>query len=273
TLMRLSLDSRLLRSAGAGLTRSRESRLRLRDEAGCMRSHNPYTTATLIISDMNLRNWMDSTVLSLRKQKEFVNSIDMKRMFFDSQWIPTRDILYIQKTETAENIRFILTRYGSPDREENDLCGNRYYWYGPIAIIVRKDRNVICGLAGNPPEQVSVAEWVKAMGYQITKPRNHPLPMCFEELLTGRNEVRVRNPNDFVVTVGLRQGKQGKDIQVPANGVQSVSVPDGKYDIYFVYSSKPDALFQGDSFTLTNNGVEIQIVKVVNGNYNIKQVK
>ncbi|MHB9023414.1 MAG: ankyrin repeat domain-containing protein [Armatimonadota bacterium] len=98
-------------------------------------------------------------------------------------------------------------------------------------------------------------------------------PTFPQAIPAGANEVRVRNPNDFVVTVGLRQGKQGKDFQVPANGVQSVSVPNGKYDIYFVYSSKPDALFQGDSFTLANNGVEIQIVKVVNGNYNIKQVK
>jgi len=40
-----------------------------------------------------------------------------------------------------------------------------------------------------------------------------------------------------------------------------------------VYSSKPDELFQGDSFTLNGNGVEIQIVKVVSGNYSIRQVK
>jgi len=55
--------------------------------------------------------------------------------------------------------------------------------------------------------------------------------------------------------------------------VETVYVPDGKYDIYFVYSNKPQALFQGDSFTLNGNGVEIQIVKVVDENYNIRQVK
>ncbi len=91
--------------------------------------------------------------------------------------------------------------------------------------------------------------------------------------LQGANPVRVRNPNDFAVATGIRLGTRGKNFNVAANGVQTVYVPNGKYDIYFVYSDNPDALFQGDSFTLNNNGVEIQIVKVVNGNYGIRQVK
>jgi hypothetical protein len=95
----------------------------------------------------------------------------------------------------------------------------------------------------------------------------------YELPLEGRNPVRIRNSNDFSVTVSLRSGKRGKDFDVSANGVSTVYVPDGRYNIYFVYSSRPDALFQGDSFRLNRNGVEIQIVKVVNGNYNIRQVK
>ncbi len=95
----------------------------------------------------------------------------------------------------------------------------------------------------------------------------------FKGVLRGPNEVRIKNPNDFVVTAGLRSGGQGKDLTVPANGSASVFVPDGKYDIFFVYSNRPDALFQGDSFALDHNGVEIQVVKVVGGNYRIRQVK
>lgn len=97
-------------------------------------------------------------------------------------------------------------------------------------------------------------------------------PPYLEEL-RGRNEVRIRNPNGFVVKAGIRSGRQGKDLDVPANGAESVLIPDGRYDIFFVYSDKPDALFQGDAFSLNNNGVEIQIVKVVGGNYGIRQVK
>jgi hypothetical protein len=95
----------------------------------------------------------------------------------------------------------------------------------------------------------------------------------FDQPLVGPNEVRVRNPNEFAVQVGVRSGNKGKDFQVAASGVASISVPDGKYDIYFVYSDNPEALYQGDSFTLSDNGVEIQIVKVVNGNYGIRRVR
>ena len=91
--------------------------------------------------------------------------------------------------------------------------------------------------------------------------------------LGGNNEVRVRNPNVFSVQAEIRSGAKRKTIDVPPNGVGSVFISNGKYDIYFVYSDKPDALFQGDSFTLNDNGVEIQIVKAVNGNYGIRQVK
>ncbi len=68
-------------------------------------------------------------------------------------------------------------------------------------------------------------------------------------------------------------GWQCKDFEVSANGVSSAYVPNGRYDIYLQYSSDPEGLYQGDSFTLSNNGVEIQIVKVVNGNYGIRKVK
>lgn len=91
--------------------------------------------------------------------------------------------------------------------------------------------------------------------------------------LRGQNEVRIRNPNTFAVTAGIRAGHGGKNLVVPSSATRSVYVPDGNYRIYFVYSTKPDALFQGDDFSLRNSGVEIQIVKVVGGNYRIRQVK
>lgn len=96
---------------------------------------------------------------------------------------------------------------------------------------------------------------------------------AFAAHLNGPREVRVRNPNDFVVQAGVRKDNSGVNLEIPANGTRSVYVPDGKYEIYFVYSNKPDALFKGDDFTLDGHGVEIQIVKVVGGNYGIRQVK
>ena len=95
----------------------------------------------------------------------------------------------------------------------------------------------------------------------------------YKSILRGPNEVRLKNPNDFGVTAGIRKGQYGTNFYIPANGRNSVYIPDGRYEIYFVYSSNPDGLFKGDSFTLVGNGVEIQIVKIVGGNYGIRRIK
>jgi hypothetical protein len=125
--------------------------------------------------------------------------------------------------------------------------------------------------APRPKEAVPAAKPKEAV--PAVKPKSPTSLPPFKEALRGTNPVRVRNPNSFAVSTGLRMGDKGKDFSVPPNGVNTVYVPNGMYDVYFVYSDKPDALFQGDSFTLIGEGVEIQIVKVVNGNYGIRQVK
>jgi hypothetical protein len=174
-----------------------------------------------------------------------------------------------------------------------DLGGKRF-GYGSIVVVEGTTAAATFRLA-RPADKIVTTQDVKVFGKKYTKgafdvPANgkigplssapekkgkikkSPLPE-FKRELSGNNEVRVRNPNTFSVAAGLRAGDKGKDFEVPANGVKSVYVPDGKYDIYFVYSDKPDNLFQGDSFTLNGNGVEIQIVQVVNGNYDIRQVR
>lgn len=91
--------------------------------------------------------------------------------------------------------------------------------------------------------------------------------------LDGHLEVRIKNPNDFNVRVALRSRGRGRDLVAGANSSESVRVPEGRYDIYFQYSSDPKSLYQGDTFTLGDRGIEIQIVRVVNGNYGIRKVK
>ena len=117
---------------------------------------------------------------------------------------------------------------------------------------------------GHPANEVSQTDKNGA------PPTNWPR---YSQDLKGLLEVRIKNPNDFKARVGLRSTGNGKDLIVPPNGTGSVSVPNGHYDIYFNYSTDPRGLYQGDSFTLENNGVEITITKVVNGNYGIRKVK
>lgn len=91
--------------------------------------------------------------------------------------------------------------------------------------------------------------------------------------LAGGNEVRVHNPNHFSAVAGIRSQAGGKDLVVPANGVRSAYLPNGKYETYFIYLNQPEVLYQGDDFTVKDNRVEIQIKNAVGGKYGTRQVK
>jgi hypothetical protein len=93
------------------------------------------------------------------------------------------------------------------------------------------------------------------------------------DALAGSNPVRVTNPNEFGVQVELRSRGLARAFAVQPNDSTTVHVADGTYDIFFVYSNEEDATYQGDGFTLSHNGVEIRIVKVVDGNYGIRRVR
>lgn len=97
------------------------------------------------------------------------------------------------------------------------------------------------------------------------------LPSYTTELSRGQNEIRVQNPNSFAVSVGVRSGSHGKNFSVSGGGRNSIYVPDGAYSIYFIYSNDATALYQGDSFTLFGNGIEIRIVESIGGNYGIRR--
>jgi hypothetical protein len=95
----------------------------------------------------------------------------------------------------------------------------------------------------------------------------------FKEPAKGTREVRIVNPNDFSISVALISGQKGTHFSVKANGSASTYVLDGRYEVFFIYSSEPNSLYQGDTFALTGNGLQIPIVKVADGNYGIRKVK
>jgi hypothetical protein len=147
----------------------------------------------------------------------------------------------------------------------------------PVLAELRVEPEVVAQLRPNPKADQQRAPMPGRSppgSLDLRDPFESP-PRGWPELsgeLAGRMEVRIKNPNDFRVRVGLRRGEGGLDFLVPASGVQSVHVPNGHYDIYFQYSNDPSSVYQGDSFTLNNNGVKIQIVQVVDGNYGIRKV-
>lgn len=168
------------------------------------------------------------------------------------------------------------------DGEQLKVCLNLSDGKAPGVLEVKKGTNHALfvlekeirppGPAGRPPATVKPGKTPAFRRREAAPdaPKGWP---AFSGSLSGRIEVRISNPNEFAVTAGLRLGKKGKDFSIPAGATRSVYVPNGRYDIYFRYSNDDEGIYQGDSFTLAGNGVEIQIVKRTDGNYGIRKVK
>lgn len=92
--------------------------------------------------------------------------------------------------------------------------------------------------------------------------------------LTGRNEIRVTNPNAYGVQVQIRTGSMASNFEVLPRGTAATRGPSGHYQIFFIYSNEPEALYQGDDFDLSDGeGIEIQLVRQVGGNYGVRRVR
>jgi hypothetical protein len=96
----------------------------------------------------------------------------------------------------------------------------------------------------------------------------------FTTPLYGHNEVRIKNPNPFSITMAIRGiNGSGMDLNVPAQRHNSVFIPDGDYTIYFSFSDGSQALYRGDNFSLSDEGFEINIGQAVDSNYTIRRVE
>ncbi len=89
----------------------------------------------------------------------------------------------------------------------------------------------------------------------------NPLPPLKKELVKGSNALRVSNPNEFPVWVGVHSEEGGVDFIVFENASETVNLPDGSYDICFAYSTRPDELLQGGSVDLKGHGEELRTIK------------
>jgi hypothetical protein len=98
----------------------------------------------------------------------------------------------------------------------------------------------------------------------------------YNEILTGSNRVIIDNSHIrstiSAVFVGLYSNGNAK-IFYCTRGSAEVDVPNGLYDIYFIYANEMESLYKGDSFLLNNNGVKISLTVVEDGNFGIEKVK
>lgn len=76
------------------------------------------------------------------------------------------------------------------------------------------------------------------------------LPVFTRSLREGRFEIRLLNPADTPMTVGLRQDKLGRDATVAPKGQASVFVDKGVYGLYFLRGDEPYTLYEATPITI-----------------------
>jgi hypothetical protein len=76
-----------------------------------------------------------------------------------------------------------------------------------------------------------------------------PIPVYLTEL-KGSNEVRVNNPNNFPALVMIRCEEKGIHIEMPARSTTSIYLPNGAFQISFIFANVPNAIMRGDHIHL-----------------------
>lgn len=203
------------------------------------------------------------------------------------------DIVPLVMEELNVSISQLKSKYGEPshvntfeytsysENMEKSFKADTVYWYGPIFVIASESDKDITKFGGFP--SLLIAEDSDAAMENIKNRLSllETLPP-FKKSLTERlmfmrargNPVHIENPNPFGVLAGIRSGDNGINLYIAPNHKNSVNVPKGKYDIYFVYSNTPDALYQGNNFILyPGQRLDILIDETVGGNYDIRRVK
>lgn len=94
--------------------------------------------------------------------------------------------------------------------------------------------------------------------------------------LSGKlnSTIEVVNTFDFFVAVAVVGDNAASYFVAPPDGrVGFRLVPNGRYQIYYVYYNEPDAVYQGDDITVNNQTVSIRLEQITGGNYNIRKSK
>jgi hypothetical protein len=97
-------------------------------------------------------------------------------------------------------------------------------------------------------------------------PRGMPIP-------TGPSIIRVVNPQPRLVLVAFRSGEQMGSFFVESGDSNQYSVRNGQYQMFFIYEDEPDALYQGDDVTISNQISTITLEFVPHGNYGVRRIR
>lgn len=123
----------------------------------------------------------------------------------------------------------------------------------------------------NPQRIISVGKRTQVEGQKVSPDqsmketgRKAKLPAFTYQLREGSYEIKIHNPLDVEVTVGIRSEKRGKNFTIEPRGARSVKVPRGEYQIYYIRSDEPSRVIDGGSVNIDGlfvGDVDIHLIR------------
>jgi hypothetical protein len=128
-------------------------------------------------------------------------------------------------------------------------------------------------VSGKPRSEARVGEAQPQEETYRERRQRARLPEYKHSLRRGVYEVRVVNESGSSASVGLRQGKDGKDLKVGAGGSASFQVDRGSYDLFYVLSDDPYALGSGGGVTIDGQVQADLVVRLDADGYTVMQLE
>jgi hypothetical protein len=123
------------------------------------------------------------------------------------------------------------------------------------------------------PDERLVSEVARALvrwGYDYMSPK---WPPYGRDLPAGLIGVGIDNSaNEFSVRIGVRSAAGSLDFMADPRQRIMVRLDPGKYQIYFQYFNDPFLVYQGEDLTLGIDMIEIRLMQVSGGNYQVRKL-
>jgi len=110
----------------------------------------------------------------------------------------------------------------------------------PSKAMIRLPPKPSIELTAIPASSPNIKKGVKAGSFALVR-----IPAYSTEL-KGANEVRVNNPNNCPALVMIRCEEKGLHVELPAKSMTSVYLPNGAFQISFIFANIPNAIMRGD---------------------------
>ena len=135
--------------------------------------------------------------------------------------------------------------------------------------------------------RTNIASQLEANGAQMLepppKPRTWVVPTAqlpqrasmppYRSALRGDKALSIINNSRRSVSVRILSGGSGADLYIGPGGSRSASVPSGNFELYYIFSDEPWALYKGDNVRLPSYAASGSITLGASlGNYSIRQV-